>query len=721
MENGRPSRDGHVEQQQESLNANWIQEIFRQQQDSLHQQQQAFLQQQEQLMTKVFATLKSPQPTGSESVIEALAKDVQEFRYNPDDRVFFAGWFTRFGSLFVDDARELDDAMRVRLLLRKLGMVEHERYVSHILPSKPGDFDFNTTVTKLKKLFGSPCSEMERRFKCINMAKTKQEDFVAYSCRVNKAVVESELSVLSEEELKCLIFVCGLKDESYADSIRTVWINRISNFKRGLVNVILNEMPTRMMIDSGADITLISKKHWLEMGKPAMTQPDIKAKTASGEPLHILGEFQCMMSIGQQCKPCMVRVVNADLLLLGADAMEIFGLWDVPLSSICRRVHVGDVSCGTLSTSYPELFADRLGRCTKTQVKLQLKDDASPVFRPKRPVAYAMLQPVTDELQRLEEEGVITHVEYSEWAAPIVVVRKANGSIRICGDYSTGLNNALMTHQYPLPLPEDIFASLSNCAVFSQLDLSDAFLQVEVDEKCRDFLTVNTHRGLFRYNRLPPGVKAAPGAFQQLMDTMVASLAGVAVYLDDIVVGGKDMAEHDRNLHAVLEKLQEYGFTLRAEKCSFRKPQIKYLGHLLDAKGLRPDPDKTTAIIKLQPPTDVPGMRAFLGAINYYGKFVHNMRMLRQPLDELLKEEGLFKWTPQYLAPADFWLFNKLKLSLRGHRFDTIEEIEAAATAELKDIPASAFSTCFKEWEKRWKRCIASEGDCFKGDDLHLT
>uniref|UniRef100_A0AAG5DU69 Tc1-like transposase DDE domain-containing protein n=1 Tax=Anopheles atroparvus TaxID=41427 RepID=A0AAG5DU69_ANOAO len=73
------------------------------------------------------------------------------------------------------------------------------------------------------------------------------------------------------------------------------------------------------------------------------------------------------------------------------------------------------------------------------------------------------------------------------------------------------------------------------------------------------------------------------------------------------------------------------------------------------------------------------------------------------------------------LAPADFWLFNKLKRPLRGHRFDTIEEIEAAATAELKDIPASAFSTCLEEWEKRWKRCIASEGDYFECDDLHLA
>ncbi|XP_052888229.1 uncharacterized protein K02A2.6-like [Anopheles moucheti] len=489
MENGEPSRGGHSEQQQNGVpnaESNWIQEIFRQQQISLHQQQEAFLHQQEQLVTKVLATMNVRQQSGSEQIIDALANHVKEFRYNPDDRVLFAGWFTRYGSLFEEDAKQLDEAARVRLLLRKLGIVEHERYVSHILPSKPNDFDFAATVDKLKKLFGSPSSEMERRYKCLNLVKTKLEDFVAYSCRVNKAVVESELGGLSEEELKCLLFVCGLKEECYAD-VRTRLLSRLED----------------------------------------------------------------------------KRVTNLS-----------------QMTDECKRL-----------------------------VQLQLKDEAIPVFRPKRPVAYAMLQAVNEELQRLEERGIIARVEHSEWAAPIVVVRKANGSIRIYGDYSTGLNNALMAHQYPLPLPEDIFTSLSNCTVFSQLDLSDAFLQVEVDEKCRELLTVNTHRGLFKYNRLPPGVKAAPGAFQQLMDTMVAGLVGVAVYLDDIVIGGKDMADHDKNLHAVLQKIQEYGFTLRAEKCSFRKSQIKYLGHLLDAKGLRPDPEKISAIIKLQPPTDVSGVR----------------------------------------------------------------------------------------------------------------
>ncbi|XP_053661989.1 uncharacterized protein LOC128711146 [Anopheles marshallii] len=124
------------------------------------------------------------------------------------------------------------------------------------------------------------------------------------------------------------------------------------------------------------------------------------------------------------------------------------------------KVNLAQISSGSLREKFPRLFSNELGCCTKANVQLKLKKGATPVFRPKRPVAYAVLQQVESELERLEEEGIITKVDFSEWAAPIVVVRKANGTIRICGDYSTGLNNMLMPHQYPLPLPEEIFAIL---------------------------------------------------------------------------------------------------------------------------------------------------------------------------------------------------------------------------------------------------------------------
>ena len=125
-------------------------------------------------------------------------------------------------------------------------------------------------------------------------------------------------------------------------------------------------------------------------------------------------------------------------------------------------------------------------------------------------MSYAALNIVEKELDRLQEAGVIEPTNYSSWAVPIVVVRKANGKVCICADYSTGLNNELDTHQYPLPIPEDLFAKLNGEICFEKIDFSDAFLQLEVDEDSNELITINTHKGLFRYNRLPFGVKTAP-------------------------------------------------------------------------------------------------------------------------------------------------------------------------------------------------------------------
>ncbi|XP_062699472.1 uncharacterized protein K02A2.6-like [Aedes albopictus] len=120
---------------------------------------------------------------------------------------------------------------------------------------------------------------------------------------------------------------------------------------------------------------------------------------------------------------------------------------------------------------------------------------------------------------------------------------------------------------------------------------------------------------------------------------MLAGLECTTGYLDDVIVGGKTKEEHYRNLWVALKRIQEFDFTIREEKCTFRKQQVQYVGHVVDSRGLRPDPSNIEAITKLPSPTDVPGVQSFLGAIKHYGKFVSNMRKLRYPLDNLLKAE----------------------------------------------------------------------------------
>ncbi|XP_041785652.1 uncharacterized protein K02A2.6-like isoform X1 [Anopheles merus] len=807
-------------------------QLMQQQMQQQQQQQQQQMQQQQQLITQVLqqsqVTNQQSQtfptqviaPSNPELIIDALSGSITEFRYEAESEITFDTWFAHYEDLFAQDASRLDDAAKVRLLVRKLGPAEHARYASFILPSVPREIPFDETGKKLKALFGRAETLVSKRYKCLQPTKSRTEDFVSFVCRVNRSCVNFQLSAMSEEQFKCLILVCGLKDDADAD-VRTRLLSRIeertdvtleqlsaecerisslkvdsamiatqaeeqilalrgrsnaqqqaskwkqrkqyqhtrnsdnvnkppgpcwlcgdahwasecsyalhkcrdcnvtghregfcNQQKRGnkkgkykkkkrtsvdmrtvtvnvcnvqqarkFVNIFINSNRVRLQLDTGSDITVIGRETWQQLGKPTLKPVTVHAKTASGSRLELDGEFEAQITIGDRTRSAVIRVMDSALHLLGADMIATFELGAVPMDQFCNKVEAEGVKW---ESRFPALFKGN-GLCTKANVQIQLKPNHRSVFCPKRPVAYAMRATVDKELDRLEDLGVITPVDYSDWAAPIVVVRKQNGSVRICGDYSTGLNAALQSYEYPLPLPEDIFAKLAQCKYFSKIDLTDAFLQVQIKEEYRPLLTINTYRGLYHYNRLPPGIKIAPAAFQQLIDAMLSGLKCTSGYMDDVVVGGKTEREHDENLLNLFRRIKEYGFTIRAEKCSFKMPRIEYLGFVIDRQGLRPNPAKIDAILKMPAPTNVSEVRSFLGAVNYYGKFVPKMRELRYPLDALLKNDTKFVWTRES-ANA----FNRFKDLLASDllltHYDPNAEIVVSADASSVGLGAT--------------------------------
>lgn len=468
-------------------------------------------------------------------------------------------------------------------------------------------------------------------------------------------------------------------------------VNQInSEIRRKFVNVNICGVKIKLQFDTASDITLISRQTWEKLGSPDLKPTTSEAKTASGKPLNLVGELTCSIKLGNIIKDGTCFVTNhPNLNLFGLDWIELFELWSKPLSAICRKVQATQSPIQNYKEAFPNVFKDTLGHCKKTKVKLYLKQDARPVYKPKRPVPFTSITKVDTELDRLEQAEIITPVDFSPWAAPIVTVKKPNGKVRICADYSTGLNAALEANNYPLPVPDDIFTKLNGCKFFSIIDLSDAYLQVEVDDDSKQLLTINTHRGLYRFNRLAPGVKSAPGAFQQLMNGMIADLEGVESFLDDIIVFSKTEVEHHQRLEALFKRLEEYGFHLREEKCSVLQREIKYLGHIVDENGLRPDPSKIEAISKMPAPTDITSLRSFLGAVNYYSKFVKKMHHLRRPLDALLKKDVQFVW-----SSACQNSFEKIKEILQSDllltHYDPKQEIIIAADASKSGIGAVA-------------------------------
>ena len=209
-----------------------------------------------------------------------------------------------------------------------------------------------------------------------------------------------------------------------------------------------------------------------------------------------------------------------------------------------------------LLAKHSKLFRPELGTLQGMEAKIFVPQNAQPRFYKPRPVAYSLKSKVEQELERLQKAGVITPVQFSDWAAPIVPVVKSDGNIRICGDYSVTVNAVSKVDSYPLPKVDDLFTAMSGGKLFSKLDLSHAYQQVPLTEDSKTYTTINTTKGLFQYQRLPFGISSAPAIFQRTMDSLLQDLPGVVTYLDDVLVTGSNKNEHLQNLdRARLEEI----------------------------------------------------------------------------------------------------------------------------------------------------------------------
>ena len=224
-------------------------------------------------------------------------------------------------------------------------------------------------------------------------------------------------------------------------------------------------------------------------------------------------------------------------------------------------------------------------------------------------------------------------VECSEWAAPIVAVLKQDReSVRICGDFKQMINPTELD-RYPIPRVEDLFAKLSGGKSFTMLDMSQAYLQVPLDDESRKYVVVNTLRSVVCAWNLP-ATKLSLGAFP-------------IVYLDDTLVTGATDEEHVKTLSLVLKRLEQAGFKARKAKCKFMKLSVTYLGHKIDQQGIHPLKEKAQAVQDAPSPKNVSELKSYLGLLIYYSKFLPNMADVLAPLYKLLRNEVRWRWTDQ--------------------------------------------------------------------------
>nr|XP_037291041.1 uncharacterized protein K02A2.6-like [Rhipicephalus microplus] len=268
-----------------------------------------------------------------------------------------------------------------------------------------------------------------------------------------------------------------------------------------------------------------------------------------------------------------------------------------------------------------------------------------PVFCKARSVPYAIREPVEHELDNLQKEGVLVPVTRSDWATPLVAVHKPEGTVRLGGDYKLTVDPCVKTDHYPLPEVEDLFTTLAGGKVFTVLDLSTAYQQIEVYPDSRPLLTINSHMGLFQYVRMPYGISSAPVVFQAIMNELLKGLPGVVCYLDDVLITGASHTECLARMEAVLQVFMDHGVKVRKEKWNFFLNSVKYLGHIIDENGVHPCVEKVEAIREAPTPKNISELKAYLGMITFYYKFMPNMSSRLKPLYALLQKDKKWVWS----------------------------------------------------------------------------
>ena len=482
---------------------------------------------------------------------------------------------------------------------------------------------------------GDGHSPAQCRFKDAVCHACKKRGHIVRACR-SKLKMPKKTHHLQEEHT----------DSEEDDGAYTLFTVRSLASQPLVGKVTINGVAVQMELDTGAAYSVITQTTYQRIAQQksinSLEPSDLRLRSYSGDNIQVYGQVPVVARYGQQERELYVQVVAGN----GPDLMGRDWLSELKVTLKVGEVNTveGGNSLQTVLERHSAVFEKGLGCLKGMTAKLNVDNNATPKFYKARTVPLALKEKVEAELDNLESMGIISPIQFSRWAAPVVPVIKQNGGVRLCGDYKLTVNQASPVDSYPLPRVDELLASLSGGKLFSKLDLSQAYLQLPLDEQSQEYVTVNTHKGLYRYNRLPFGVSSAPSIFQRTMDNLMRGIKGVSTYIDDILISGSTIDEHLQTLDVVLQKLETAGLKLNKSKCFFLHSQVEYLGHIIDKVGLHPTAEKVLAIREAPRPHNVSELRSFFGIINYYNRFLPNLSTKLAPLYRLLQKSVPWTW-----------------------------------------------------------------------------
>lgn len=448
------------------------------------------------------------------------------------------------------------------------------------------------------------------------------------------------------------------KVEDKSETKKSMQVTNKTSRDRMCKTVEVNQFPIEALIDTGSDVNLIRAEDYFKIGSPKIEGVTQELK-GLGSRIKTLGCFKADVKMDESTYTTNIHVVPQSAmdmsLVIGGELLSQASIIITKENVKVMRIEVeNDIQKVTTDctdanyvnevTKMIDNYNPKEPKTTVVTTKIILKDEL-PIHQTPRRLSVKEDEEVQRQIEEWLEKKII-RPSNSEYSSPIVLVKKKNGSTRICVDYRK-LNKHVVKDRYPLPVIEDQIDKLQGTKIFSTIDLKNGFFHVPVEESSIKYTAFVTPRGQYEFLRTPFGYCNSPLSFQRYINHIFkeAIREGILlVYLDDLVILAKNEEEALQRLKIILQVAEDHGLQINWQKCSFLCRTIEYLGYEISENKIKPSTAKINAVSNYPEPKTVKQIQSFLGLSGYFRKFIPNYATIARPLYDLLKKESKFKF-----------------------------------------------------------------------------
>ena len=468
-----------------------------------------------------------------------------------------------------------------------------------------------------------------------------------------------------------------------------------------------------MLVDTGSPITLVPRN----MAKEVVSGQCPNLIAANGSKIETYGKAKVSFKILGKTFDQLAVVADIVQPILGLDFFEKDGknlVIDPFAKCISWKPYPNPKSISTVEISiqseekarkilkkFPNITSEHIGLAESLTLPLRIHTKGPPVFSKCRPLFGEKRIQIENELRKWEKEGVIERVcNAVEWASPIHAVKKSDGSWRVCGDFRL-LNNITRTDRYPVPSLQSFNENMADCKVFSKIDLRRAYHQVKVHEEDQEKTVINTTIGLFKFKRMPYGLKNSGGNFQRNIHLILKDLPFIFVYMDDLILASKNEEEHLLHLEKLFATLERHNLLINEKKCEFCKSKIKFLGHMVSKDGISIPDDRVDDLQSFPKPTNVKELERFLGLFAFVHRFIKNASGIVAPLHTLRSCSKKEKFQDSWCT-AHEEAFNMAKKAIANATLLAHPKLDAKTEIWTDASEAAVGAILVQHQENRW-------------------